>query len=157
MSKIKTTCPICGYEAKTDQPIQSCPQCTANLMQTGVEITLWSSPCSFAGLKGSAQAGNLFLTNYRLFWIKSANSGVGAAAGGLLGALAEAAVTHGKSGNMTFCLPLNEIGPLTETKVMLMKALLLTSRTQGDVGRLILKKRDDLRAAIDQAVRQYVR
>jgi hypothetical protein len=96
----------------------------------------------------------LFLTNYRLFFIQDKNAS-GATAFGLAGALVQSAVTAGQSGAMSFCLPLNDIGTLSDDKAGLMKAMLLTSKSHGSVGKLVIAKRDEWRAIIGQAVQQY--
>jgi len=155
MSKVKTQCPVCGFTARTDAPPPACPQCGADLVHPGIEVVLKKIHCGFATTKMNGTAGWLYLTNYRLFWIKAAGSGMGGALGGLAGALIENAVNAGKSGAMAFCLPLADIHSLTDDKAGLMKALLLTSRTYGTIGKLALSKRDEWRDAVGQAIMQY--
>ena len=155
MAKIKTQCPVCEFTVKAEVPPTICPQCGADLTRPGVEVVLRKAHGSFAPGKIGGTAGWWYLTNFRLFFVKDASTGMGAALGGVVGAVVEAAVTSGDTGRTIVNLPLADIGSLDETKAGLMKALVLTSRTHGPRGKVVVPKRDEWRDAVGQAVAQY--
>ena len=155
MAKMSVTCPICGFTAKTDEPIPACPQCGANLMQPSGEIVLDKVHGSYSTGHIGGTAGWLFLTNMRLFFIKDAANSTGYAVGGLIGMAVQGAINKNKTDRMDVCLALGDIAPLEDTKVALMKALQLSSKTQGFICNLVIPKRDEWRDKINSAIFQY--
>jgi hypothetical protein len=156
MSKIKTQCPICGYTVKTEVAPTSCAQCGADYTRAGVEFVVDNSKAGFFTIgQKTGGPGHLILTNYRLFYIADKTSGNGAVLGGIAGALIENAINAHSQLSMTFCLPLNDIGDLTDTRAGIMKGLVVTSRAHGEIGKVTCPKRDEYRALVAQTVRQY--
>ena len=71
MTKIKTTCTLCGEKSKSSDTPVSCPVCGVNF-NNSTEVVLKKVDCiSSEGAAGAAtRKGILFLTNHRVFWLK---------------------------------------------------------------------------------------
>jgi hypothetical protein len=128
MAKIKTECPICGTVTKTAAAPTMCARCGADLTRPGVEAVVYTARCNCVpNGQRAMRAGNLFVTNYRFFWLENATTGIGAM-GGLVGVLVESAVKSMQMPGMAFCLALNDIGELTDARFGVRKTLQVTAQ-----------------------------
>ena len=71
MTKITTTCTICGEKFKNDSVPASCPVCNVSLAASQAEVVLKKGICSVivSGDTVATPMGDLILTNQRIFWV----------------------------------------------------------------------------------------
>lgn len=149
MAKIKTQCHICGARSKSVEPLSICPNCGADLTSSE-EIVQKQIHCQFRTTTFNGAPGWLYLTNLRLLWVKDKNTAAAGAAFGLVGALAAAAAS-GNNGKVGFSIPLEDIDSIEDDKIGLTKALRITTKSNGELGKLGISKRDEWRDAIQHA------